>query len=170
MHGSGKHNIRHTFPFVASSGSLSSVRMRLEMNNKPTVVEGLQWMVAYNVPTYSHVDLIVLLNSLCYEPKYCTNCSILLTRPFTNIFTPHMYSWCPASLLGLRTVRVVITNHHCNSCHCCHWDSRPRVCGTVYLSRGKKPQNEASWNKALDRLHRLSRPWYNKNILQIHVS
>ena len=27
------------------------------------------------------------------------------------------YSWCPGSLLGLRTVRVVIRYHHYNSCH-----------------------------------------------------
>ena len=42
VHGSGKHNIRHTFPFVASSRSLTSVGKRLQMSNKPSNVEGLQ--------------------------------------------------------------------------------------------------------------------------------
>ena len=28
-------------------------------------------MVAYSVPTYSHVDLIALSNSLWSEPDYC---------------------------------------------------------------------------------------------------
>ena len=39
---------------------------------------------------------------------------------------------------GLRTVRVVITYHHYNSCHRCHWDSSSGVGDTGYLSSGKQ--------------------------------
>ena len=34
-------------------------------------------MVAYSVPTYSHVDLIVLPNTLWFEPKYCISFYVL---------------------------------------------------------------------------------------------
>ena len=34
-------------------------------------------MVAYSVPTYSHVDVIVLPNSLWCEPDYCISFCVL---------------------------------------------------------------------------------------------
>ena len=138
-----------------------------------------------------------------YKLCHRYNCIIRLTRPI-NIFTPHTYSWCSGSLLGLRTVTVVITYHHFNSCHRCHCDSSPHVVGThkasslsdsdgnygdgrwlllslyviqegflvcvcgvkkylqfrLLILRRKKTWNEASQNKALDRLYWFAWPWY----------
>ena len=70
---------------------------------------------------------------------------------------------------GLCTVRVVITYHHYNNCHRCHWDSRPCVCCTGYLSSGGKNNlgmrlAEIKFQSNLDWLHRFVRPWYNPNL------